>query len=414
MDYKILFLIIDGVGDHGNREFFYGKTPLEAAKKTNMDKICRDSECGLVHVIDVGIVPGSDTGHLALFGYDPFKYYKGRGIFEALGLNIDLKPGDIAFRINFATISEDGTIIDRRAQRNDFGINTILLDFKEILKKIEEEYNIEIIIRKGVEHRGALVIRGVESEKVSETDTHRENEKIRKIEPLEEKANKTAEILNKILNEFYEFSKKHPMNIERKKQGLLPVNYLLIRGASRFIPLDKDEYFEKRYGLKGIFIAGAFMYLGVAKYVGLDVYKPPGATGTVNTSLVSKAEAAIEKRDKYDIVFVHIKATDSLSHDKKPKEKKEFIEKIDEVFFARVKDEFDIIVVTGDHSTSSILGTHISDPVPIMIYSPINRKDPVKNFAERKCYKGILGQIKGTDIMKIILSKINKAIWFGT
>jgi len=414
MNYKILFLILDGIGDHGNRELFYGKTPLEAAKKPNIDKLCRNSECGLVYPVDIGVVPGSDTGHLALLGYDPYKYYRGRGIFEALGLGINLEPGDIAFRVNFATVSEDGTILDRRAQRNDFGIENILSDFKGIVENVEEEYNVEIIIKKGVEHRGVLVIRGLDSEKVKEIDKHKENEKVSKVEPLEEGAKKTAEVLNTLLENFYKFANNHEINKERKNLGLLPVNYMLIRGSSKFIPVPEKELFYEKYNLKGIFIAGAPMYLGVAKYVGLDTYKPPGATGTVNTSLISKAEAAIKKRDEYDIVFTHIKATDSLSHDRKPKEKKNFIERVDEDFFSRVKEEFDIIVVTGDHSTSSIWGMHIPDPVPLMIYSPINRKDSVKNFAERKCHKGILGHIKGTSIIKIILSKIGKAEWFGT
>ncbi len=413
--YKVLFVILDGVADHVIKDLG-GKTPLEAAKKKNIDKLCKFAECGMHYTIDIGIIPSSDTGHLALFGYDPYKYYPGRGIFEALGImNLDLN--DIAFRINFGTVDENGILIDRRAQRNDYGIDELLKDFQNIIERIESEYDVKIILKHTYEHRGVLIIKGDLSEKVTDNDLHETGIKPPEIKPLEENAKITAEILNKLIKEFYEFAKNHPINKERKEKGILPVNYLLIRGASKYKPLKEEDLFYNRYNLRGVFIAGAPMYLGVAKYVGLDTYKPLGANGTVRTSLFSKAEAAIKYRDKYDIVFVHVKATDTLSHDKKPKEKKKFIEKIDQEFFSRVKDEFDIIVLTGDHTTSSILGKHTADPVPIMIYSTIDvpqRKDPVKNFAERKCFRGILGFIKGKDIMKIILNKLGKASMFGT
>lgn len=419
MNYKILFVILDGVGDHVVK-IFHSKTPLEAAKKPNIDKLCRFAECGVVSSVDIGVVPGSDTGHLGLFGYDPYKYYPGRGVFEALGLNIELEEGDIAFRVNFGTVDDNFLIIDRRAQRNPEGIDVIIQEFNNKVDKIESEYGVKVILKHGVEHRGVLIIKGKNlSDKISDIDVHKVGIKVEEAKPLEntENAKITAEIVNKIVKLFHEISKNHVVNKRRKEKGLLPVNYLLLRGVSMFKPLKEKDIFPNKYQLKPVFIAGAPMYLGVAKYVGMDTIKPIGATGTINTSLVSKAESAISSRQKYDIVFVHIKATDTLSHDRNPKGKKKFIELIDQQFFERVKDEFDIIVLTGDHTTSSILGEHTADPVPIMIYSTediIHRKDPVKNFAERKCYRGILGHIKGIHIIRLILNKIGKGIRYGT
>jgi len=413
---KTLFVILDGLGDHVIKDFG-NKTPLEAAKKENIDKLARYSDCGLVYIIKPGVVPGSDTGHTSLFGYS-LKYYPGRGILEALGsevgsgIKIGIKEGDIAFRVNFATVI-NGKIIDRRIGRNDYGLELVLKDFEGEVEKIEKEYGVDISLLHTVEHRGVLVIKGLDSEKVTDNDPHSENVEVRKIEPLDEKAKITAEVLNKIIESFNSFSKKHWINEERKKRNLLPINYILVRGASKYKEIPKDKRFENKYKLKAIFIAGGALYLGVARYFGMDTLKPVGATATVNTSLFSKAEAAIANRDKYDIVFVHIKATDSLSHDKDPKGKKRFIEKIDKEFFERVKGEFDVIVLTGDHSTSSILGRHVSDPVPIFIYSPFNRWGLVKKFGERPCRKGSLGFIYGRDVIKIVLDKMGKEIMVG-
>ena len=407
MTYKCLFVILDGVGDHVVKELGY-KTPLESAKKPHLDKLAKKGENGMLYPVDIGISPGSDTAHLSLFGYDPYKYYPGRGVFEALGAGIELEKNDLAFRVNVATVNENGVIIDRRAGRNDYGIKEL---FKE-LDGIELE-GVKVMLKHTVEHRGVLVLRGEGLSKgVTSNDPHKVGVNVRKIKPLENNAKKTAEVLNRIVEEFYKIARDHQINKERKKKGLLPANYILIRGAGM---LDKEVIsFTAKYNIKACFIAGAAMYKGVAKYVGIDVIEVPGATGDIHTSLVSKSEAAISNRNKYDIVFTHIKATDSLSHDRKPKEKKKFIERIDEQFFSKVKDEFDIIVVTGDHTTSSIFGEHTADPVPLLIYSTVaQRKDPVKNFAERKSYKGILGYIKGQNLMKIILNKMNKLEKFG-
>ncbi|BFI73326.1 2,3-bisphosphoglycerate-independent phosphoglycerate mutase [Nanoarchaeota archaeon] len=410
---KGLFIILDGLGDHINKKLG-NKTPLEAAEKKNIDKLVRKSECGVVDTVGPGFVPGSDTGHLSLFGYDVDKYYRGRGIFEALGNNIELEEGDIAFRLNFGTVDNNNILIDRRIGRNDYGLEELLKDFEEIKEKIEKEYNIKIIIKHGVEHRGVLVIKGLKSEKVTDNDLHEENIKVPEIKYKDEEAKETAEVLNKLIEEFYNFSKNHNINKERKEKSLPEINYLLIRSPSKYKKLDENDLFPNRYNVKAIFLAAAPMYLGVAKYVGMDIYKPLGTNGTANENIFSFAESAISYRDKYDIVFIHLKGTDSLSHDKKPEEKKKFIERVDKELIEKVKDEFDVITITGDHSTSSILGRHTSDPVPILIYSENSRYGFVKNFSERKCIKGTLGRIKGIDVIKIFLDKLDKYIMYGS
>lgn len=409
---KGLVIILDGLGDHPIKDLG-NKTPLEAAKKPNINKLVRKSECGLIYPLGPGIIPGSDTSHLTYFGYS-LKYYPGRGVFEALGFNIELKEGDIAFRVNIGTVDNNRILIDRRAGRNDYGIDKLIEDFDEILKKISDEYGIEAKLLHGVEHRGVLILRGLKYSNVTENDEHKDGVKIEEIKAKDEKSKETAEILNKIINSFYEFSNKHEINKEREEKGLLKANYLLIRGKGIYKELEENKKFYKKYKISSLFIAGAPMYLGVAKYVGMDVYKPIGATGKVNTSLFSKAEAAISNRNKYDLIFIHVKATDSLSHDGKYSEKKKFIERVDNELISRIKDEFDLIVITGDHTTSSLLKRHTSDPVPILVYSENCRYGNVKDFGERKCSRGNLGRIYGRDLIKIILDKLEKGIMIGT
>ena len=138
----------------------------------------------------------------------------------------------------------------------------------------------------------------------------------------------------------------------------------------------------------------------------IDYEKPFGTTGKINENLFSFSEYAIANRNKYDIIFIHIRAPDILSHLKEPFKKKKIIEEIDEYLIKRIKEYFDSILITGDHSTSSIKGRHISDPVPVMIYSKYSRYGFVKNFSERKCIKGILGILNSKDIIKIFIDRL--------
>ncbi len=403
---KILLVILDGLGDHVIKEL-RGRTPLEAAHKPNLDKLAREGENGMIYTVKQGVRPGSDTAHLSLFGYDPWKYYLGRGVYEALGAGIELIEGDVAFRVNIATV-ENGIVVDRRAGRNDYGVEELFSELDG-----EEINGVKIILKHTVEHRGVLVLRGKDlSKNVTSNDPHRIGEKVEEIKPLSDDAKFTAEVLRELTKKFEEIAKNHPINQEREKEGIPKANYLLIRGPGQFKPIDIT--FEEKFNLKPAFIAGAALYKGVAKYVGMNIIKVPGATGTVNTSLFAKAEAAIRERDKHDIVIVHIKATDSLAHDRNPIGKKKFIERVDKYFFSRVKDEFDIIAVTGDHTTSSIFGDHTADPVPILIYSTLGqRKDPIKKFQERKSFRGILGYINGISLMNILLDKANLLPKYG-
>ncbi|OFV68374.1 MAG: 2,3-bisphosphoglycerate-independent phosphoglycerate mutase [Candidatus Syntrophoarchaeum caldarius] len=374
---KAVLVICDGLADRGT------STPLSEAETPNMDRLAGDGICGLMHSISPGIVPGSDTAHLAILGGDPYEDYPGRGPFEALGAGIELKEGDVAFRANFATIDNNWEILDRRAGR--FGSD-----------ELAEALNIKIdgvrfIVKHTTEHRCALVMRGKGlSGAISDVDPH-DMGKVLKSGPLEDtdESRRTA----KLLNEFVRRS--HDILSEFQT----PANVLLTRGAGEFrqVMSIKDAF-----GFDGFCVAGSALYKGVAKYLGMDVIEVEGATGRADTDLGAKADALLSHIEDYDLGFVHIKATDSKGHDGDWKGKKEFIERIDREFIARIIDIDAYIILTADHSTPVSIRRHSSDPVPVLMHGEGVRTDQVKAFNELTCAQGGLGAIHGVDLMPII------------
>jgi 2,3-bisphosphoglycerate-independent phosphoglycerate mutase len=395
---KVVLIVLDGLGDRRCKALGL-RTPLQAARPCFFDKLAAEGETGLIHVVAPGLPNGSDTGHLALLGYDPHTYYTGRGPFEALGAGVELREGDVAFRCNFGTVSDDLVLIDRRAGRISSA------EAKELaadLQKISVD-GVEIVFKHTVEHRGVLVLRGEGlSHKVSNVDPHGVNVKIKHAQPLEdsEAALKTANILNTFLQESRRILAKHPVNIRRREQGLPPANYVLTRGAG-IAP--KIPPFEQRFRLKPAVIAGGALYKGVAKALGFEVLDVEGATGTVSTNVEGKARAMVDGLKKYDFILLHYKATDVVSHDRKPLEKVAMIQRLAKAL-ENVWDELhDIYVaVTGDHTTPSEIGDHRGDPVPLLIWGPDVRGDNVKHFDEISCGMGGLGRIRGVDLMPIL------------
>ncbi len=411
---KTVLVVCDGLGDRPTKAL-NGLTPLQAAEAETLDRIAANGECGIMDVIAPGQPPGSDTAHLALFGYDPYKYYPGRGAFEALGVGINLQPGDVAFRCNLGTVNEQGVVIDRRAGRISSDQARILAEaLNEI--KIERVDGVQAIFRHSSEHRGVLILRGEKlSRMVSDVDTHKTGVKVSPPKPLDDnpEAERTAAALEEFLEKARKILEDHPVNRERVEKGLKPANVLLPRGAGT---LPELEPITKRWGIKAAAIAGGGLYKGVARAVGFDLIEVPGATGTVNTNLKGKVEAAMKALEKYDLVFLHIKATDSVSHDKNPRKKVEVIEWISRELTPLVDKVFEneyYIAVTGDHTTPSEVGDHKGDPVPLAIMGPGVRRDDVAKFDEISCAKGSLCRIRGMDLMRILMNYIDKVPLFG-
>lgn len=390
---KILFIVIDGLGDE-KIPALRNKTPLESAKTPNLDFLAKEGICGLGIPVFSGAIPTSEEGHLALFGYDPKKIPLKRGYFMALGLGLRLKKGDVVLRGNFATVNENLEVIDRRAKRIK---NTLPLI--KSLSKIKEIKGIKIIIKKGPEYRICLILRGKNlSWKISDGDPFysKLQNKVIKIKPLEKskKASFTADVLNEFLEKAHQILKKHPFNKKRE----FPANYILLRGASSPMKIDS---FYKKYKLKAGFIAGKSLYKGIGRILKMEEIKVEGATGLPNTNLKGKFTKAKEALKKYDFVFLHIKAADSLAEDGKFEEKKRFIEKIDKEIKKVIGLKNTFIVITADHSTCSLLKRHCRKPFPILIYG--NGKDEVKKFSEKDCQKGKIGKISALKLMPLLL-----------
>lgn len=393
---KILFIIIDGLGDEpipvlGN------KTPLEVAKTSNLDFLAKKGVCGQISpfLFPWEKEPSSEGAHLALFGYQD--YFLGRGPYEAAGIGMKMKEEDIALRANFGTVDKNLKIIDRRAGRIEKTQPLV-----KALQKIKIQ-GIKFLIKKSWGHRAVLILRGKNlSPKISDGEPHKIGVKVKKILPLDKSksAKFTAKVLNQFLEKAHEILKNHPFNKKRIKKGLLSGNYFLVRGAGKF---KKVPSFKKRYNLKAAYIAGGALYKGVAKILGMNEIFVKGATGFADTNLKGKISAAKKALKKYDFIFLHIKATDIFAHDGDFRGKKKFIEKIDKNLKPISNFKNTLIVITADHSTCSLLKRHCKEPIPILFYKEGIEPDGVSKFSEKACRNGGLGKIKQIDLMRKIL-----------
>lgn len=399
---KVICLIFDGLGDSPIESLGW-KTPLEAANIPNFDEIAQNSLCGLMNALGRGIRPGSDVAHLALFGYPMEKYYTGRGPIEIAGLGIKLEEGDLSLRGNFATVNSNWDIIDRRAGR--------ILEVSELAKALDNMYidGINFIVKPGTAHRAGVILRGQGlSSAISDSDPHEDKKPVKLFYPLDssEEAQFTSQVLNKFIQKAHEILKDLDINKKREKQGLLPANFLLLRGAGLQPSIPS---FYNRYQLKACCIAGGGLYKGIGSFLGMDLIEVEGATALANTNINGKFKAAIKALDEYDFVFVHIKATDSLAEDGNYQGKISFLERVDKelVIFKDLPSNV-LLVITSDHSTSCNLKAHTADPVPIIFYGKGIRVDRVSQFDERSCAYGGLGYIEGKDLMPQILNIMGK------
>jgi 2,3-bisphosphoglycerate-independent phosphoglycerate mutase len=384
---KIVLLIIDGLGGLPNPET--GKTELESATKPNLNRIAKDSICGLIDPVSPGITPGSAPGHLAIFGYDPVQCHIGRGILEALGIDIKLKPGDIAARGNFCTVDAKGIITHRRAGRISTDKNTVLC---RLLNNITIE-GAEISVLPVKEHRFVLILRGEGlSPELGDSDPQQIGLAPKKIEALSPQAQKTAEIANEFVSQ-----------ASSLLQGKTPANMVLLRGFSRrpHIPSISEIY-----KLKPAAIATYPMYRGLARLVGMKVL-PGGESITDQLNSLQRHYA------KYDFFFIHFKSTDARGEDGDFQAKVQAIEELDKALPSLLSLDPDVLVVTGDHSTPATLAMHSWHPVAFMLKSRWCRPDDVTEFSERTCLTGGMGRFPATEIMPLAMANALKLDKFG-
>ncbi len=404
MAHGILILIYDGLGDRPVEELD-GRTSLEAADTPNLDTLASRGINGIMDTIAPGIVPGSDTGHLALLGYDPYEVYTGRGPFEVAGLGIDVEPGHVAFRCNFSTIVH-GKITDRRAGRIKEGTE----ELSEALNDID--IGIDFVFEPSVEHRCVLIFKEKDlGSGVSDVDPHADSVPYKKAEPTSDRSEdaRTAELLNEFVAKSIEVLSEHPVNQQRVKDGKPPANIILPRGAGS-VPSVRS--LPERTGMKCAAIAGIPLVRGVCVMAGMDIIDVQGATGGLDTDIEAIYESSRAALNEYDLVLVNIKGPDLPGHDGLPQQKIEFIQKLDA--YLDILDLPDAhIAITGDHSTPVTVKDHSGDPLPLTIIGPGVRTDDVTEYSERSCAKGGLSRIRGQDLLNILMDLSGKAEKFG-
>ena len=413
-DTKLLIFIGDGMGGRPVAELD-GQTTIEAANTPALDRIAREGSCGTLDPIAPGRPAGSDTAHMAILGYEPEKYYRGRGPFEAKGVGIEVLPGDVAFRCNFATV-EGKKVVDRRAGRIKTGTVELADAIREQIPKIGD---VQIILEPSVEHRAALVLRGPGlSHEISEVDPHEPDVDYLESVALEGAqdvagATKTARVINEFVKRANEVLEDHPVNKQRRAQGLPPANIVLPRGAGTAVDL---EDFTERYGLNGALIVEVDLVRGVGEYLNMDVVDVEGATGGQDTDELAIASAVVEAFETHDFVLANIKCPDLGGHDGDCETKIEAIEKVDRAI-AYLLDNLDwdctTIMITADHCTPCSLMDHSGDSVPIAFFGYGTRPDDVDVYGERACAKGSMGHLRGMEVMNVMLNFAGRAEKFG-
>jgi len=384
---KIVLLVIDGVGGIPVE----GRTELEAAHRPNLDRLASEGICGLTDPVYPGITPGSGPGHLALFGYDPLRYEIGRGVLEALGIGMELAPGEVVARANFATLDQKGLVLDRRAGRIPTERNEELC--RRLQREIQEVEGVRVEIRPGREHRFVVKFSGEGlDDRIADTDPQKEGLPPRPPSALAPEAGRTAKVVGAFLQRAHQVLK-----------GEEPANGVLMRGFSR---LPDIPSMEELFKLTPACIASYPMYRGLAKLVGMEVLE-------VGETIAEEFAALKRHFQDFDFFYLHVKKTDSFGEDGNFSAKVQVIEEVDRHIPQLLELEPEVIVVTADHSTPSALKGHSWHPNPFLLRSPYERRDDVDRFTEAACARGALGRFRAVEAMTMMLAAALKMKKFG-
>ena len=379
---KYILLIPDGMGDKPIRKLG-GQTPLEAAHTPHMDFFASRGRVGLSRNIPEGFVPGTDIGCMSVFGYDPRKFFTGRGPLEAAELGIELKKDEIAFRCNLVT-TEGELLKDFSAGHITTAEAGILLEFLNERLEPVREGRIRFYPGKGTGYRNLMIYRdgqGVLKDARCTPPHDIMGRKYRDHLPQGGNADQLVEWMTRSR----EFFKDHPVNAKRRREGKGEASMIWLwgQGVSPALPS-----YHERYGLRGGVITAVDLVKGIAIHAGLDVIRVPGVTGYFDTNYVGKAEYAVNALRSRDFVAIHIESTDEAGHVGDAKLKIQAIEDVDRLVLGTLREglkEFGHykIMVLPDHFTCVQTRTHAPDPVPFLIYSTENHLKGPKKFCEK-------------------------------
>ncbi len=399
---KYVIVLGDGMADYPI-DAIGGMTPLEYAKTPTLDMLSAKSEIGLVHTIPEGMSPGSDTANLSVIGYDPKIYYSGRSPLEALSIGVDMETTDISFRCNIVTLSEDEeeyekkTIIDHSSSEISTEDAAVLLE--AVRKELEDDlYKFYV----GTSYRHLTIWKN--GKVLPLTPPH---DILTKVigEYLPEDA-----VLRNMMKKSYDILANHPINIERKKQGLNPANSIWFWGAGTRPALTS---FEEKNKKNGVMISAVDLLKGIAVGAGLTNIEVEGANGGLHTNYEGKANAAVKAltEDGFDFAYIHVEAPDEMGHQGSMERKLQAIENLDEKVIKVVYDALTAsgedfrMLVLPDHPTPIVLRTHSSEPVPYILYDSTDHKESVLKYNEKDAKAGGIYVAEGHTLIDHLFDK---------
>lgn len=399
---KYVVVLGDGMADEPI-EALGGKTPLEYAKTPMLDELSKKSKIGLCKTIPEGMKPGSDTANLSVLGYDPKIYYSGRSPLEALSIGVPMADTDIAFRCNIVSITDDPNLKFEEQTIVDHSSSEISTeDCAILLEAVKKELESEIFhFYVGTSYRHCLI--------------ENNGEVIDLVQPHDVLGQTIGQHLPKkqifldMMKKSFEILKDHPLNIERKKQGLNPANCCWFWGAGTKPLLSP---FEDKYNLKGMMVSAVDLLKGIAVGASMGVSIVEGANGGLHTNYEGKVDAALKSlKDGYDFVYIHVEAPDEMGHQGSVEKKVKAIEFLDERVIKPVYDSLSKgeeafkILVMPDHPTPIRCRTHTSDPVPFLIYDSTANISASYNYNEKEAKATGTFEPVGHELMKKFLNK---------
>ena len=387
-DSRIVMVILDGLG--GLPRVAGGKTELESAHTPNLDQLAFSSSLGLSMPAGVGITVGSGPGHLAIFGYDPFKFEIGRGVLEALGVDFEIGTNDIAARGNFCTLDENGKILDRRAGRLATELSKKLIQKLRTIRIDGVEFFIEPIL----EHRFSFVMRkqGLYAD-LDGTDPLKLGVAPFNVRAQNPQSKDAADLVNHFISQAHQLLKDE-----------MPANMIMVRGFAKFPAIPS---FAEKYQLKPASIAINGMYRGVSKLVGMDVLN-------INGCMLEDEVACLEKAWKdYDFFYMHYKKTDTCGESGDFDGKCRAIEAFDAILPRILALNPDVLVITGDHSSPAVMRSHSWHPVPLLLHAKYVRSNRTTAFGETACSQGALGIIPAMSVMPLVLAHAGRIEKYG-
>lgn len=396
---KYIVLVPDGMADYKIEELG-NRTPLEAAKTPNMDFLAQNGQVGNVKTIPNNFIPASDVANLSILGYDPIKYYTGRGPLEAANLGINLADDEVAFRCNFIT-KESDKLIDYSAGHISSKEGSILIDFlnKNLMTDTIKFYP-------GISYRNLMVVKSPDYLEIAKIICMPPHDIIGQNIKENLPKGKHAIFLIDLIERSQDLLKKHEINQVRVDLGENPANMIWLWGQGRKPQLPS---FKEKFGLTGSVISAVDLIKGLGKILGLEVINVKGATGYYDTNYLGKAEAAINALKNKEFVFVHVEATDEAGHNGDLRAKLSAIEKFDQLIVGTIlnhfkKDQTARILVLPDHATPIIKRTHTNEPVCFTMYGKNISKGEFSCFSEEEASKSKIYFDKGYELLDAFIN----------